>query len=510
MKPSKYILGIIIAFLAGCVEKWDDHYGMLPETVNRNVWEVIQSDPDLSIFAGYVREMKYDTLFTSNNTFTLFVPKNQAFEKMAENSSFTASILDYHISKHFVQAGNVTGTRKLQTLAEKFALFNNTGESLFFDDIPIVFESPLYLNGKYFTLEEIGYPRPNLYEYFAINNPVLKLYIDSRDSIILDLERSIPVGFDEEGNTIYDTVAILYNEFEESFFPVRRELRNRTATLVFPRTEEYNAALTQMAQFIDAYDDYSDIPLAWQHDILVPHLLKKGVFEGMKEEIIFLTPTKLDTVKMKNILGDSVVIDYKVGEKTFCSNGYAYSYSNFQIPEKLYKDPVNFEGEHLLRETGINRFAFIESVKVFSDVPISPGRSFHGQASNDSLLSILFPPAYTGKYSLEFVIDNLLPRKYLMVVGTNMYIGGIYDIYVNDELVRTMNWGEYLVQQGLIWSVTRTRRYVPRGTLNDFDALVDNRAEYGKTRIRFEYREPGNVSNRGLVIDNIVFIPYDF
>ncbi len=512
MKSNNYIKVIIITLIimTGCEDKWNDHYNKTPETVDQNVWDAIQGNSDLSMFVEYIKQYQYDTLFLTDNPYTLFVPTNDAVTEHLQSDSITASVLDYHISVHFIQSSSIEGKRKIQTLAEKFALLDNSGSSIRFDNIVLDYESPLYRNGKYFTMQKVGHPRPNIYEFFAANNPILKDYIDAQDSIIVDRERSRPIGFDEEGNTVYDTVAIIYNEFEEEFFPVREEFRNRTATVVFPRENEYNEALTNMANYLGTYQDYRDIPLEWQNKILIPYLLEYGVFENMIEEITFMTPTNRDTVKMKNILGDSINIDYQVEDKVICSNGYVYSYANFQIPDTLYKGSVKFEAESLVRQVGINRFAWRESARVISDRAFAPLRDFNTSASNDSLLRVSFPPNYTGAFSLEFKVRNLFPRKYLMVVGTNINLGGIYDIYVNDELVRTFDWGEYQQTFGLLWSVTREWRYIPTGTFNKFDAFVDNRADYGETRIRFVYKGPGNVLHKGLTIDNLEFIPYDF
>jgi hypothetical protein len=518
MNLKYFIPGIIILMImmTGCEDSWKDRLDSIPETVDKNVWEVIQQDPELSEFVRYIKEMKYDTLFLTNDPYTLFAPTNQAFSEFTED--ITTSVLDYHISLHFIQSGSVRGKQKIQTLAEKFALLDHSGGNLKFDEGSITFESPLYRNGKYFKMTKVGYPRPNIYEFFAINNPVLKDYIDGLDSIIVDMEKSRPIGFDEEGNVIYDTVAIIYNEFEETFFPVRKEFRNRTATMVFPRLEEYNQALTGMAQYIEAYNDYTDIPVKWQHDILIPWLMENGVFENMIDEVVFRTPTKRDTIKMKNIIGDSIVIDYDVTDRVIASNGFIYGYKSFKVPDTLYLGATNFEAEDLLREIGVNRYAWRESVRVITDIAQpSPMRDYNLNASNDSLIRVMFPPTnLPTRYSLEFIVDNLFPRKYLMVVGTNINIGGIWDIYVNDEHVRrftnpnTMNWNEYQVQQGVIWSVTRRWRYFPKATYNKFDAFIDNRAEYGTMKVRFEWVGPGNVLHKGLVIDNLYFIPYDF
>jgi hypothetical protein len=121
---------------------------------------------------------------------------------------------------------------------------------------------------------------------------------------------SRPIGFDEYGNTIYDTVSETFNLFEEEYFPVSEESRYKTATIVFPLEEDYNAALTEMALSLGSgYEDHTDIPLVWQNEILIPYLLEHGVFENMVEEDEFIMPVYEDTLKMKNILGDSVVID---------------------------------------------------------------------------------------------------------------------------------------------------------------------------------------------------------
>jgi len=517
-KHMKYFIGILgllfIVLINSCEEKWDEHYNTTPLTVDKNVWEAVKENPDLSMFVQYMQDMSYDTLFATNdNTYTLFAPDNQAFEGFTDTAEVTNAVLDYHISTFFVQSGHIQGKQKIQTFSEKFALLDHSVSGFAFDNIDLNFESPLYTNGKYFTMNQVGFPRPNIYEFYAINNPVLKGYIDSQDSIILDREESRPIGFDEDGNTIYDTVAIIYNEFEEEYFPVREEFRNKTATMVFPKEADYNQALTDMAQAMGSvYNNYSDIPIDWQYDILIPYLLERGVFENMIEKEVFLTPTKKDTVKMKNIVGDSVVIEYEPEEKVLCSNGYVYNYANFVVPDTLYKGSTRFEAESLLEQTGINRYAWKEEVNVVSGVSVKPIREFIEKASNDSILKVQFPATYDGTYSVEFIVDNLFPRKYLMVIGTNMNIGGVYEIYVNDELVRTMDYYQFIQFQGVMPSVTGEFRYIgDKQAFNSFDCFVDNKADYGKTRIKFVYTSEAQfVPLKGLVIDFIEFRPYEF
>ena len=59
-----------------------------------------------------------------------------------------------------------------------------------------------------------------------------------------------------------------------------------------------------------------------------------------------------------------------------------------------------------------------------------------------------------------------------------------------------------------MFSVTGAR-YIPDGRFNSFDMYVNNINEYGKAKIRFEYKQPGNVLTNGLVIDYIDFLPVE-
>ncbi len=516
MKLKSYIvISLAILFFTSCEQDWEDHYDVFPATVDENVWNAMQQDPQISEFVQILKDFKYDTLFIRedgnirNDSYTVFVPTNDAVAQFKNENSFDSVLVRYHISSHFIQSGNITGTRQIQTLATKFAFFQRTGNQLKLDDIPIIKESPLYKNGKYFILEKVAKPLPNLYEYFAFTNPILKKYIDSKDSVVLDREKSKPIGFDEEGNTIFDSVIIDYNKFEEEFFPVSKESRNQTATIVFPKKEDYEAALTEMAlnMNIPGYSTYNDIPEEWQHDVLVPHLLEQGVFESLMEPEDFRPKTVRDTAKLRNILGDSIWIFYEPIDKAITSNGYAYNYKSFSIPDSLHSGSNVFEAEWLLKETGINRYAWIRSDMVQSDQYFAPLQEYISSASNDTIIRVLFPKNYPGNFSLEFTTKKMFPRKYLMIVQTHMNIGGVYEIYVNDELMRTFDYYDFTRYRQVMPSVVPGKRYLPMGNFNKFDMWVDNISEYDRAKIKFRYKAPGFVPNNGLVIDYIDFVP---
>ncbi|GAB1451650.1 hypothetical protein MASR2M47_17060 [Draconibacterium sp.] len=500
-------IGILIIAAFGCTKQWDEHYTVYPETVDENVWDVIQSDPQFSSFVQIIKAAKMDTLFLSDIAYTIFAPTNEAISNFQGVKEFSNVVLAYHLSSHFINISSIQGKRQVQTLTEKFAMFERNGNEVKIDEIKVVGESPLYRNGKFFTMEKVIEPRPNLYEYYQFTNPVLSNYIDTQDTIILDKEKSKPLGFDDDGNTVYDTVSIIANKFEMKYFPVKEEFRNLTSTIVFPKEDDYRGALNIMALSLGGeYNDYNDIPLDWQEEILIPHILSQGVFLNRLEPEEFVWKSPKDTLKLLNVLGDSVVINYVPTDKALCSNGYAYNYQSYEIPDSLYNGGTKFEGEALVNPTGLNKYAWIDSVSAKSDISLVPMQELIQGASNDSIIRVNFPKGYKGKFTLDFKSPKLFPRKYVMAISTHMDIGGIYDIYVNNVLVKTFDYYAYIQGRGVIFSVTG-ERYIPRGRFNKFDMYVDNIEEYGSAKIRIDYKGPGFVASNGLVIDYIEFIP---
>lgn len=41
-KVGILFIGLIFIGISGCNKQWDEHYNIYPETVDKNVWEVIQ------------------------------------------------------------------------------------------------------------------------------------------------------------------------------------------------------------------------------------------------------------------------------------------------------------------------------------------------------------------------------------------------------------------------------------------------------------------------------------
>ncbi|MFC2091131.1 hypothetical protein ACFLT1_10190, partial [Bacteroidota bacterium] len=108
MKSTKFILSflLIILLVPACMEEWDEHYNTPPETVDKNMWDVLQEIDSIRDFIGYIKELQIDTLFEKNATYTIFVPTNDAVDDYIIQDSITSTLIFNHISNHFLQSGN--------------------------------------------------------------------------------------------------------------------------------------------------------------------------------------------------------------------------------------------------------------------------------------------------------------------------------------------------------------------------------------------------------------------
>ena len=103
---------VFVLLLVSCNKDWDEHYNTTVPTSNVNVWDALQKDENLSSFVSYLKEYKYDTLFLTNNTYTVFAPDNEAFTEFLASQSVNKAVLDYHISTFFIQSGSIAGQKK--------------------------------------------------------------------------------------------------------------------------------------------------------------------------------------------------------------------------------------------------------------------------------------------------------------------------------------------------------------------------------------------------------------
>jgi uncharacterized surface protein with fasciclin (FAS1) repeats len=511
---SRYfaLLLLVIAIISSCSDLWEEHYEETPVSSDMKLVDYLREQQNFGLFLEHMEKTGLDSILESDESKTLFIPTDAAFGELTDEDTinFLSIIMAYHISPT-IYLSSSSGNKRLLTYSRKYLDLVRNDNVLTVNGIPVTSSGPICLDGKFYVLDSVLLPKPSIYNYMQLKSPFLKSYIDSFDTLFLDLSQSIPLGYNENNQTVYDSVYIEYNLFEEEFFPIRSEFRNRTATLLIFTQEQYDEAIEIMAFNMGALP--SDIPEVWQNTVLLPYIMNRGVFEGSLEYGEFRPD-------LNNIKGDTSYVDPATidpASEFVCSNGKVFNYLDFRVPEELYLGKRIFEAESFLNSLGLGRYLWKSSItKVSSTIVTEPLASLSVNASNDTIVTVSFQFDYTGEYWIEFTLDNVFAGDYLLEWRGNYRPSGSFKVYVNDVDVTTTSpmvasggFDNYLFRN-LIFSAEPGAFFVPDADRNNsVDFLVqDIINEYGNVRVKFEYTGSGSQSNNGLSIDYLALTPY--
>lgn len=500
--------------LSSCKEDvWEDHYKNAPERSDVKIWDAIKDSAKYSQFRTYLIETGFDTVLTKNESFTLFIPTNEAFEGYQQKGQDLFNTIAYHVSPTVVLPSNISTLRKVQTFTGKFADLETSFNSIYFDGIKVSKNSPLFKDGTIYEIDKIALPRPNLYEFTKLYSNVIGEYIDDLDSIAFDAAESTPLYFNEEGQTVYDSIYEVINKFELEYFPVKEESRTKTATFLLFDYNQYRSALNEMADKIGPnFNDYRDIPADWIEEVMMPFYMERGIYDST------LTYNHFQSRKLMNILGDSVVVEPENIDESSrfrCSNGITFKYANFSIPDSLFNDTLKKEGEHLASEINDGNFDW-KSGLFISDPTYKPSVNNTNKASFGEILLVEFPSKHKERFTVKFKIPLVFPRKYNLVFqSVSSPLTGELEIAVNGKKVITydtfyLNRPTDRYNRNLGFSVPNGNFGKPQGTLNWFSIPIDFITEYGDVEISVSYIGPGKrTATNALAIDYIGLFPVE-
>ena len=168
-KAIRYILLpgllLILVIIYSCQKKiWDDHYNSYPGTVNMKLIDALKEHSEYSLFLKYMNQTGLDSLLISNESKTLFIPRNEAFDQLSpvDTLGYMSEIMAYHISPAIFLSNNMLDSRKLLTNTGKYLFIEVDNGNILIDKIPVDFSSSLYLDGKFYELSNVLFPPPSI------------------------------------------------------------------------------------------------------------------------------------------------------------------------------------------------------------------------------------------------------------------------------------------------------------------------------------------------------------
>lgn len=270
MKLSLHISVLLLGMTgllaaSSCSDNWNEHYNYVRQTDSRSIAEVIASDPQLSTFSKMMEIAGYTPILSSTQTFTLFAPVNESLVDVdLSDREEVKRIVANHVAR-FSNSTAADGAKGVKMHNGKRFYFGVNS----FGGAEIASADFVAANGIIHKMRtRIPYTY-NLREYIDTHEHTssLSAFLKRFDTRKLDLEASTPLGLDEKGNTVYDSVLVNFNPIldtpvhglgsiadEDSLFTMIIP-DNRAWTAAYERIRPYFKGAGANAEKVDSLAD---------------------------------------------------------------------------------------------------------------------------------------------------------------------------------------------------------------------------------------------------------------
>lgn len=348
---SIFLYLITVLVFSGCNDKWEDHNKIQDPVLAENLFLEIQKTPDLSTFAGYLKETGYDEVLASSKTFTIWAPINLALENLdpaiVNDDSLLKQFVANHISNQAYLTRSADPVLTIRTLNGKNILFTKTK----FEEANIIVADRYAGNGVLHIIDMAITPKLNAWEY--LNNSVTSLqksFLESQNYIYRDLTKAEITGIDPKtGNPIYKegTGYFSRNYFLQGISDISNE--DGKYTFVILTDEAFLAEKAKLSIYFTVNDPLAtpernafvtDSITSWT---IVKDLVLKGDFtiDNLPD-----TLTSYDSLKV-HLDVSAIVETHKV------SNGVVYVMNRIDYKTSDKIKPVIIEGENYVPYSGV-------------------------------------------------------------------------------------------------------------------------------------------------------------
>ncbi|MCF8378952.1 MAG: fasciclin domain-containing protein [Bacteroidales bacterium] len=429
------ISGLALLLLNSCNDPWETRFDGNINPADNTIWETIDANPAYNDFKNLLVETGYDSILKRNATFTVIIPGSEALSQLKDSSASVKKLtLSYHISNDIFFSKEMPLGHKLLTLSGKTLLFEKIGDKLMVNkDAEVTAVDIRSSNGVIHEINKVQLVRPNILEiiYSSPEYSYIADFFAQGTSQIFDQENSIPIGIDENGLTIYDSLWIQSNPF----FSVNGNIGSETE---------------QFAIFL-ANNTLLDTSQAGEYKI--------GYFAKFAG---FLVPGNFDPLNLPEyfISADGSKIELVEGAYEFLqssSNGPVFEIKDlkyYTIPKKL-----------LWEITSVSDFDSIRGIKSYEYAPIYDQLtqiifkdfSSGGSLSNAKYEKLTGPlnkdyfkviPAPGTLVTMDIKLPDIIPGKYNITLRASKRAtdGALLDIYLNNALIKSgvsLNGGLY-------------------------------------------------------------------
>lgn len=333
---------LALALLFAACNPWDDHTALSDKNMAKNMVELIADQEDLSTFAAMLQQYGYDQTLADMSSCTVFAPVNAAWEGIDLNDSvLVKGILGSMITDLKIRSNDATYNGKILAINGKAVGFDADEKT--FEGIAILTADLAAANGMLHKVEAVSKRKDNLWEALDKLTQYKQVrYLLSMNTQVIDLEKSVPSGLDENGKITYDPIVMKdYNAFLEKY-PLNNEREVFSYFIV--EDAAYDRMLSKYAPCFRMESKTGD---AWAFDAALTDSIAAFNLCGDYVLPFLLEEDSLAKSQFTNFDGIKIPFSQaNVQEVIDCSNGYIYILSDCNISLKSKIRPIRIEGEN--------------------------------------------------------------------------------------------------------------------------------------------------------------------
>ena len=430
-KIQLWIFFILIGLMA-CSDPMESRFEN-DQKADGTIWELLTGRAEYSRFVDLIEETGMDSVLRRTTGFTVFAVANDYLPDMSQVDPIVKrNVVTNHVSNFVAYSSGLPNGGTLKMLTGKNIFVSEmAGQKVINDDVQLLETDLLATNGVIHEASKLIEVRPNLLEYI-LGHPeysYLAAFFEEGTELSFDKINSIPIGIDEDGQTVYDTIWKQSNAFFDQVANLSSE--DELFTIFLAENELLDTSAS--GSFKLGY-------LANPGSFIIEGLIGEDRLPGSFPAVDGFT---LD------IEGGN----YELQEKL--SNGYAYGLKGFEgirIP-KIFKWEVT-DGSDFDSVRHIKSLEFASVYDQFQEIQITDLQGgfssfkyeiFNGPLNKDYLKIITTAGTYAR---ITFSLPDILPGKYLVKLGAQIRrVDGLYfDVYLNDEKIASkisLNGGDY-------------------------------------------------------------------
>lgn len=523
MKHIAYLV-VLVLLTFSCKEKWDEHYGDGQKSKDvvspLNVLDYLKSKSEYSKFVEALEKTGVDQQLMRNQDLTVWAINNENMTEL-EGTSDT-SRMEYHINNLVFGKEKLEDGLRMRSLNGKYIMVATSGDDLSVAG-SIILKTNMYCqNGVIHEIETPMQSVISIYEYLLSLGDEYSTIVDTifnTNDTIFDIANSTPLGIDETGNTIYDSVFIIGNKLFEGIDFSSEFVQ---ATMFLPNNDVVDNCLQTFGeQLIAIGREYT-----MEDTVMAMSWIKEAIFfdhiisDYYADQDLFSAFDKVwrTTVQQVN------------PERKFMSNGLVYEVTKMKIPNNVFIDRIKslvhyYEfTDSVLRPQIIEFFNLPEpAFRYYAVKDLGQGDfttdgfgvvhyiclEMNGDLTDDAPIAVEFSPLRVKTVNnITSASEMLIPAgEYKLYMGFRALNHAYLNVYFNGELVAN----EKKVDDSSPWNFDRVTDTYPGTKYDGLGGLVNIVNVPGEglqhVKIKVEFNRLGSGTREQIQIYHWALVP---